>query len=248
MAAGKCRETEASTQDGFQFLRQGDAMIDEEQAQEDKVLQWQYKAFRVADDICNCSKWEAAFSTAGADVWADQDRRVVEMECPELSVSNPTPVMGFSDVFHAELAMPTDGTPFWFSVRQTGNNPSKAITGQLPAIKLCLRRGVNIAPTITPSTMVFYHSTSTVKVSWEESLLNRTRCGVAQQAKLVYWPFGGAQVEKEPVNGENITLTDSTVANYTFALVMGTAQTTNQTVVKVINCNGDSVVRGELVL
>ena len=31
-------------------------MIDEEQAQEDKVLQWQYKAFRVADDICNCSK------------------------------------------------------------------------------------------------------------------------------------------------------------------------------------------------
>ena len=78
------------------------------------------------------------------------------------------------------------------------------------------------------------------------AFLNTKRCdGEQQKIILVFKVPGGAWTEINGAeNGMEFTLTDRTVSDYSFELVMGTDQTSNSTVVNVVNCNGDDNVVG----
>ena len=148
-----CSEPEASiSAPSFRFLTPDNSLFDEVQGN-DRRIAWEYNPFRVGDNICLCGMWQVGYSQSSADVWSDSGAVVEHLPCPTIDPESPQLQQMHWDAFKSDTEFGSWG---WLSARQIGTNESA--TAALTPIRVCLRRGISIKPTLEPSALVFFGS------------------------------------------------------------------------------------------
>lgn len=208
----------------------GDGVIIDQDSSYSKSLEWEYDGRRIGDNICLCKSWEAAYSLKEPAVWNGSDCQIDtrSFQCPKSPETMTT--MAYSDIF-GNSPLPMEKW-FWFSARQIGTTTNNFVSKALPGLKLCLRPRVYMDYNINPGKIVFFRGTALIKVSWDESKYDTSRCGEKQSVTFISRDsFGNRQTEYNTQNGMTIAFyrNSNPPSYYNFALGMGISSINNYT-------------------